>query len=236
MKPLLPLLISFFLSLAGWCQQTEVRYLSGTDKDHTVNWDFMVSHGMKKGVWSKIPVPSCWEQQGFGTFNYFEDKVNGEEQGVYRHSFPMETGWKGKRVFLRFEGVMTDAEVKINGQAAGPVHQGGFVAFRYDITPFLQDGMNRLEVTVKKKAANLSINRAERQADFWLFGGIYRPVSLQIVPQTFIERVALDAKADGKFCIQVHTQGTRKGQQVDVQFRDLGGKPVGAAFQAGASR
>ena len=33
-----------------------------------------------------------------------------------------------------FDGVMTDTEVKINGQLAGPVHQGSFYQFKYDIT------------------------------------------------------------------------------------------------------
>ena len=54
----------------GSAQTTERQYLSGTDKDHTVPWDFMVTGGRKAGAWSTIPVPSNWELQGFGTYKY----------------------------------------------------------------------------------------------------------------------------------------------------------------------
>ncbi len=51
-------------------QETETIYLSGTDKDHTVEWDFLCTGGRRSGEWTRIAVPSCWEQQGFGTYNY----------------------------------------------------------------------------------------------------------------------------------------------------------------------
>ena len=47
-------------------QQTIVQYLSGTDKDHTVNWEFMCTGRRNSGNWTNIPVPSNWEMQGFG--------------------------------------------------------------------------------------------------------------------------------------------------------------------------
>ena len=110
-----------------------------------------------------------------------------------------------------FDASMTDTEVKINGQSAGPVHQGGFYQFKYDITDLVQfEKDNLLEVTVSKKSANNSVNRAERQSDFWLFGGIFRPVYLEIVPTTFIERVAIDAKANGDFNMQVFTNASQQ--------------------------
>ena len=53
---------------------TETRYLSGTDKDHTVPWEFMVSAGRRQGEWTTIPVPSNWEMHGFGTYTYGQEK------------------------------------------------------------------------------------------------------------------------------------------------------------------
>src|SRR4051812_27754720 len=44
------------------------QMLSGTDKDHPVVWDFMVTNGRNKDVWSTLPVPSHWEFHGFGTY------------------------------------------------------------------------------------------------------------------------------------------------------------------------
>ena len=131
---------------------------------------------------------------------------------------------------------MTDTEVKIDGQLAGPIHQGAFYQFRYDITQLLQSGTeHQLEVTVRKKSANNSVNRAERQADFWLFGGIFRPVYLEIVPQTFIENVAVDAKANGAFGMQVFTKNTTKNQSVEIQVQTLNGTPVGKPFRVAAA-
>ncbi len=65
---------------------------------------------------------------------------------------------------------MTDTEVKINGLPAGPVHQGDFYRFQYDISELLLPGQdNLLEVYVNKMSSNASINAAERTSDFWVF-------------------------------------------------------------------
>ncbi len=217
-------------------QSSIVQYLSGTDKDHTVPWDFMCTSGMNSNKWTKIAVPSCWEQQSFGTYNYSTDKVNPDEKGFYKMEFATKPAWKNKRIFLVFEGVMTDAEVKVNGQLAGPIHQGAFTQFRYDITNLVTDNKNnQLEVMVSKKSANESVNRSERQSDFWLFGGIYRPVFLEVVPQTFIERVAVDAKANGIFSMQVFSRQTSPKQRMEIQLQQLDGKPVGKPFSVMAA-
>jgi beta-galactosidase/beta-glucuronidase len=212
-------------------QQTVIQYLSGTDKDHTVQWNFMVNKGRNSGKWSTIPVPSCWEMQGFGTYNYGEDRENPDEKGQYKYQFKVASQQKGKKIFIVFEASMTETEVKVNGMLAGPVHSGAFYEFKYDITGLIKfDRDNLLEVTVSKKATNNSINRAERQADFWLFGGIFRPVYLEIVPAIFIERVAIDAKANGDFNMQVFNNAGNK-QIVEAQVYDLKGKAVEQSFQ-----
>ncbi len=55
-------------------------------------------------------------------------------------------------------------------------------------------------------SADASVNNAERLADYWVFGGIFRPVFLEAMPKTFIDYVAIDAKADGNFKMQVFTK------------------------------
>jgi beta-galactosidase/beta-glucuronidase len=90
----------------------------------------MVDGGRRAGEWTTIPVPSNWELQGFGTYNYGNDKNKAAERGQYRHRFEVPRGWRDKRVFLVFEGSMTDTDVRVNGKPAGPVHQGGFYEFR----------------------------------------------------------------------------------------------------------
>jgi beta-galactosidase/beta-glucuronidase len=190
-------------------QSTIIKYLSGTDKSHTVQWDFYCTGGMNSNKWTKIAVPSNWELQGFGSYNYGHDKVKANEQGLYKYSFYAQPGWQGKKVFIVFEGSMTDTKVMINGKSAGAVHQGGFYRFKYDITDLLKfNAQNLLEVTVSKTSADASVNKAERNGDFWLYGGIYRPVYLEVVPETFIDRIAINAKADGSFQLDAYPQNT----------------------------
>src|ERR1700690_658462 len=195
-KSALALIFSLLLSFSYGgltAQTTQIIYLSGMDKDHTVNWDFFINTGGKSGSWDKIAVPSNWEFQGFGTYNYFQDTKNPDEQGQYKCHFNVDANWGAKKIFIVFEGAMTDTKVLINGQLAGPIHQGGYYRFKYDITKLLKAGDNLLEVTVNKKSANASINLAERRADFWQFGGIYRPVYLEVVPTNYIDHLAIDA-------------------------------------------
>src|ERR1041384_1028701 len=70
-------------------QPTEKVYLSGKGNDNTVNWDFFCTAGMNSGKWTTIPVPSCWELQGFGKYDYgfAKDSTRGKEQGLYKYSF-----------------------------------------------------------------------------------------------------------------------------------------------------
>ncbi len=209
-------------------QNTEIRYLSGTDKDHTVLWDFFCTHGRNSGTWSKIGVPSCWELQGFGSYLYGKTNMEANEKGLYKYNFNVPASWGKKQVFIVFEGSMTDTEVKINGQLAGPVHQGSFYRFKYDISRLLKYNENNLlEVSVSKESANESVNRAERMSDYWVFGGIFRPVYLEAFPLQHIDHVAIDAKADGSFYMDVFTAGAGKAKTIDAQILTREGKPFG---------
>ena len=198
MKNLFFASLLFLATFSLFSQTTEIVYLSGTDAANTVQWDFYCTDGRNSGQWTTIAVPSNWELQGFGTYNYGHDWKNekiklGKEHGNYKHEFDVPANWKGKTVNIVFDGSMTDTRVKINGKSAGEVHQGGFYRFKYDVSKLLKFGKtNLLEVDVAKHSANESINRAERQADFWIFGGIFRPVFLEVLPEIHMNRVAIE--------------------------------------------
>ena len=183
-------------------QATQTTYLSGTDAASPVEWDFMVTAGRRAGEWATLPVPSQWDMQGFGTLDYGHDRPQRiREQGLYRHSFKTPDIAEGHRTFLVFGGVMTDTQPTLNGKLVGPAHRGGFTEIRYDVTDLLAPPGrdNRLEVLVAKESEDTTINDAERRADYWIFGGIYRPVWLETVPADFIREVAIDAAASGDF-------------------------------------
>ncbi len=219
-------------------QQTQIQYLSGTDADHTVQWDFFCTDGNNGGKWTKIPVPSNWELQGFGTYNYGHDWANkeiklGKEHGLYKHQFDVPAEWKGKTINVVFEGSMTDTKVKVNGVSAGAMHQGGFYRFKYDISKLLKYGeANLLEVDVAKHSENESINRAERQADFWIFGGIYRPVFLEVLPEVHMSRAAIDPKADGSFKVMLNLNNTKTKYKASVELFDLAGNKIGNTIES----
>jgi hypothetical protein len=208
--------------------EAERVYLSGRGKDDAVSWKFMCTTGALSGFWTNIPVPSNWDVKGFGHLTYKKDYSNSiTECGLYEKEFTAPKQWKDKRVFLVFEGAMTDTTAKVNGQQVGPPHQGGFYRFKYDVTDKLKLGAaNKLEVTVAKHSANESVNKAERLADYWVFGGIYRPVYLEVVPQQFVERVAIDARADGKFTMQVIARGLNDVTAVEMRILDQQGVPI----------
>ncbi|MCY1722043.1 hypothetical protein OU798_16935 [Prolixibacteraceae bacterium Z1-6] len=222
-----------------FAQQTERIFLSGTGADQTVDWEFFCTDGMNSGEWTTIPVPSNWELQGFGKYNYGHAKAEerGTESGLYKYTFDVPASFKGQQINIVFEGSMTDTEVKINGKMAGPVHQGSFYQFQYNITSLLKFGKsNLLEVKVDKQSANNSVNKAERYADFWIFGGIFRPVWLEVKPAENILRVAIDAKADGSFISEVYFNTIKNADKLKAQIIDLDGKPVGESFSVAVNK
>lgn len=208
-------------------KETLRHYLSGVDKDSEIYWDFKCSSGRNSGEWSKIKVPSCWETQGFGTYYYgWEEPKDSDETGYYRYRFTADKSWTGSDVRLVFEGSMTDTEVRINGRNAGDIHSGGFYRFGYDVTGLLAYGKeNTLEVKVRKCPSDTSVYSAERQTDFWLFGGIYRPVYLEISPADHIESLAVDARADGSLAVRPYVAGGKKSS-VSVHVETLSGERV----------
>ena len=212
-------------------QESVRQYLSGRGTDDAVAWDFSVSAGDNSGRWSAVPVPSCWDVQGFGKLSYQAKGLG--EQGKYRHRFTAPADWAGRTVWLVFDGSMTDTRAWVNGTSAGPAHRGAFYRFKYDVTRLVHLGEeNLLEVTVDKESADPSVNNAERRGDYWNFGGIFRPVYLEATPAQHVDRVAVNAAADGAFAVDVFAAGVTSADRVRAQIVDGDGKPVGAAFSA----
>ncbi len=216
--------------------ETRRQYLSGRGCDDMVQWDFQCTDGRNSGKWTKIGVPSCWELQGFGTYQYgmrFYGKATPEgiadEKGLYKYEFSLPQEWAGRQILLCFEAVFTDARVTINGRKAGSgLHQGGFTPFQFDVSDrvFFGKKKNRLEVEVAKESSSPQVNLAERRADYWNFGGIWRPVYIVSKPVQNIQRVAIDARADGRFRADVFLSRAARGS-VSVDIIDANGKKLG---------
>ncbi|MEO8735410.1 MAG: glycoside hydrolase family 2 TIM barrel-domain containing protein [Edaphobacter sp.] len=237
-------LLVLLLTSVAKAAKTETQYLSGLGKDDPVKWEFKCDKGQNAGKWSTIGVPSNWELQGFGIYTYGRVKpADGfpRVHGIYKRTFTTPANWRDKTVFIDFEGVMTDTKITINGQSAGPMHQGGYYAFKYNITSLLKPAgqKNDIQVDVDDESSNESVNHAERSGDFWNYGGIFRPVFLEAVPKTFVDHLAISATAAGLLDVDVRLSDTRAttaasspAATVEMQVLDMSGKPVGEPIVA----
>lgn len=219
--------------------KTELQYLSGHGPKDAVTWDFQISGGRRSGEAATIPVPSNWELHGFGSFTYGQETNKPAERGSYRKKFTVPESWSGRRINLVFSGVMTDATVKVNGRSAGPTHIGAFYQFKYDVTELLKKekgAENLLEVEVAKTSSSRETDLAESAGDYWVFGGIFRPVWLEALPARSIEHVAINARADGNLTadLTLGFYGSRRmdgtkllPETIEAQVLGADGRPMG---------
>jgi len=149
--------------------------------------DFYQIHFDDSG-WDTIPVPSCWELEGFGTPIYlnvpypFEKNPpfihhNWNPVGSYRTEFTIPESMHGKPVYLHFEGVKSAMYLWINGKKVG-YSQGSKTPAEFDVTDYLTTGNNVLACEVYR----WSDGSYMEDQDFWRLSGIYRDVFLFATP------------------------------------------------------
>ncbi len=130
--------------------------------------------------WDDVFIPHTW------------NAVDGEDGGGnyertsywYHKEFRLDSELSGKRVYIEFLGVNTKTDLYINGENAGYTHKGGYTAFRFDVTKYVKEGNNVMDVRVDNRA-DQSI--APISGDFNMYGGIYRRVYLVIVNEVHID-------------------------------------------------
>src|SRR6202522_3547783 len=122
----------------------------------------------------------------------FDDKTY-EFVSSYRRRFKLPPEARGQHVFVDFEGVMTASTVWLNGQRLGE-YKGGYTPFSFELTPHLNfAGDNLLAVDVDS-SERPDIPPFGNRIDYLTFGGIYREVSLRIVPAIYIENIFAQPK------------------------------------------
>ena len=103
------------------------------------NWKFRFSHQVQKGSEIRVDLPHTWNAQ---------DALSGKidyKRGIgnYEKKLFIRPEWQGKRLFLRFEGVNSIADVFINRRHIGE-HRGGYGAFVFEITGEVNYGKRTL--------------------------------------------------------------------------------------------
>ena len=162
--------------------------------------------------WDKITVPSCWQLQGYENPNYSNINfpypvdcpfVPDENPcGFYRRTFTVDKKWG--RIYIGFEGVSSCAFVKVNGKDAG-FTQGSHLRAEFDITDYVAEGENTLEVLVYKWCAGSYLE----SQDMFRYNGIFRDVYLTQRPAGHIEDIEIIPNAE-KFDIKIGTNAKLK--------------------------
>lgn len=102
---------------------------------------------------------------------------------VYRRTLTLDHVPTGRRLWLQFDGAALATDVWVNGRRIGR-HEGGYAAFRFDVTLAVRAGANRIVVrTDNSKFPSI----APLGGDFTVFGGLYRHVWLVEVPDSHID-------------------------------------------------
>jgi len=133
--------------------------------------------GFDDKAWTTVSTPHTYNIADSGIGGA---KARGEPEGVYYrgpawYRLALDQAPKpGQRYFLQFDGAALKADVYLNGAKLG-THEGGYAAFRYDVTGALKAGRNVLAVRVDN-ARNTRF--APLNGDFNVFGGLYRAVKL----------------------------------------------------------
>lgn len=195
------------------------------------DWNFRFSHQVQKGTEVRVDLPHTWNAQ---------DALSGKidyKRGIgnYEKNLFIRPEWKGKRLFIRFEGVNNIADVFINRRHIGE-HRGGYGAFIFEITRKVEYG--------KENSILVRVNNGEQLdimplvGDFNFYGGIYRDVHLLITDETCIS--PLDYASPGVRLIQDSvshryakvratvdlSNGSSGNQKVELNVRLLDGQRV----------
>ena len=140
---------------------------------------------LDSGSWEKIRVPHTWQIS--------EEAAAHQGTAFYRTYFQAPAAWAGMTVRIEFEAVTHSATVWVSEKQVGQHLRKGYTAFSFDISDALQFGArNALTVKVDNPYNTRMLPR-EKSFDWTPDGGIIRPVSLLVAPQTYIERIEVDA-------------------------------------------
>lgn len=159
--------------------------------------------GEKPGEEHDIPVPSSLEILGFGVPVYVSAGYPftpappripiKNSMGLYSRTFNLQD-MQEREVFLRFDGVSSAFYVRVNGYDVG-YSQGSTEQVEFDITRYIRQGENRLEVDVLRYCDGSYLE----DQDFWRMSGIHRSVKLYYTPKIRIRDLGIRTLLDGDY-------------------------------------
>ncbi|XMB72462.1 glycoside hydrolase family 2 TIM barrel-domain containing protein [Mycoplasmatota bacterium WC30] len=118
--------------------------------------------------------------------NYFNDE-DYQFIGTYSKSISIDKELLDNNLFINFQGVMNVSKIYLNGELL-LIHEGGYTPFEVDITKKVVEGDNLLQVIVDGSEIK-NVPPFGHLIDYLTYSGIYREVSLKVLPKTFIEMI-----------------------------------------------
>lgn len=172
------------------------------------DWHFRLSHQVDRGAGRRVDLPHTWNAQ---------DALAGNPAylrgvGNYTRTLHVPAAWRGRRLFLRFEGANTVADLFVNGRHAG-THRGGYGAFLFEITDRVAYGADNTLCVRVDNALHLDV--MPLVGDFNFYGGLYRGVKLLVTNPLCIS--PLDYASPGVYL----TQRRVTPERADVSARIL---------------
>lgn len=165
-----------------------------------------------------INLPHTWNKDDV------MDDTPGYYRGVcwYRKTLTLNDTYKGKKLFLYFNGANQEVEVYINGHKAGS-HKGGYTRFCVEADQYLKIGDKETNEIAVKVDNSFNESIPPLTADFTFYGGIYRDVYLVATNKSHF---ALTHAANGIFITTSSVSATSASVKVTGQIVGSTGKLV----------
>ena len=148
----------------------------------------------------------------------------------YRRKLDVPENWRGKRLFLQFDGAAHIATVYCNGRPVA-VHNCGYTAFRAEITNVVRYGETNTVTVRLDTTENAAIPPFGYMIDYLTYGGLYRDVWLDVRPADYIEDIFIYTPALNKAHIDLTVKGDHDG--VMLKILDRSGDEVYTLTAAG---
>ena len=189
--------------------------------------------------WKTIPVPSCWEMQGYGTPIYTNVTypiknqppfIRGQEGytvmnepnavGSYRRTITVPASWNGREIYLHFNGVYSAAYVWVNGQKVGYT-QGPNNDSEFDVTKYIKPGVENL---VCVEVYRWSDGSYIEDQDMFRMSGIHRDVYLEARQKLHVQDVKMTTMMGGRGRRGGGDNFGRAFLNIDIALQNLGKK------------
>ncbi len=183
--------------------------------------------------WARIPVPSCWQLQGYGMPRYRNQPYcfpphppfiphSQNPVGCYRREIEIPPNWEGRQIMIHFDGVKSAFHLYVNGRRMG-YSQGGMTPAEFRLDQALHPGPNLIAAEVYRWSDGSYL---ECQ-DMWRFSGIYRSVYLLALPALHLRDCFVHADFDPasgrgslKTDLEIRATAATPAATVEIELRD----------------